>query len=43
MAVALQAHNEGLAEGINADEIEGLIRAHIWTPRYLPYRRVNKP
>jgi malate dehydrogenase (oxaloacetate-decarboxylating) len=43
MAVALQAHNEGLTEGINADEIEGLIRAHIWAPRYLPYRRVNKP
>ena len=43
MAVALQAHNEGLTEGINADEIEGLIRAHIWVPRYLPYRRVNKP
>ena len=43
MAVALQAHNEGLTEGIDADEIEGLIRAHIWAPRYLPYRRVNKP
>lgn len=43
MAVALQAHNEGLTEGVDADEIEGLIRAHIWAPRYLPYRRVNKP
>ena len=42
-AVAQQAHNEDLTEGINADEIEGLIRAHIWAPRYLPYRRVNKP
>jgi malate dehydrogenase (oxaloacetate-decarboxylating) len=42
-AVAQQAHNEDLTEGINADEIEGLIRAHIWVPRYLPYRRVNKP
>jgi malate dehydrogenase (oxaloacetate-decarboxylating) len=42
-AVAEQAHNEDLTEGINADEIEGLIRAHIWAPRYLPYRRVNKP
>ena len=39
-AVAQQAHNEDLTEGINADEIEGLIRAHIWAPRYLPYRRV---
>jgi malate dehydrogenase (oxaloacetate-decarboxylating) len=42
-AVAQQAHIEGLTEGINADEIEGLIRAHIWTPRYLPYRRVTGP
>ena len=42
-AVAQQAHNEDLTEGINHDEIEGLIRAHIWTPRYLPYRRVSKP
>ena len=41
-AVAQQAHNEDLTEGINADEIEDLIRAHIWIPRYLPYRRVNK-
>ena len=42
-AVAQQAHNEDLTEGINAGEIEGLIRTHIWTPRYLPYRRVSKP
>jgi malate dehydrogenase (oxaloacetate-decarboxylating) len=42
-AVAQQAHNEDLTEGINADEIEDLIRAHIWAPRYLPYRRINKP
>ena len=42
-AVAQQGHNEDLTKGINADEIEGLIRAHIWAPRYLPYRRVNKP
>ena len=43
LAVALQAHNEGLTEGIDSDEIEGLIRANVWAPRYLPYRRVNKP
>jgi malate dehydrogenase (oxaloacetate-decarboxylating) len=43
LAVALQAHNEGLTEGINPDEIEDLIRANVWTPRYLPYRRVDKP
>jgi malate dehydrogenase (oxaloacetate-decarboxylating) len=42
-AVAQQAHNEDLTEGINADEIGDLIRAHIWAPRYLPYRRINKP
>jgi hypothetical protein len=41
--VAQQAHNEDLTEGINAAEIEDLIRAHIWAPRYLPYRRINKP
>jgi len=43
LAVALQAQNEGLTEGIESDEIEGLIRANIWAPRYLPYRRVNNP
>jgi malate dehydrogenase (oxaloacetate-decarboxylating) len=41
LAVALQAQNEGLTEGIKPDEIEGLIRANIWAPRYLPYRRIN--
>jgi malate dehydrogenase (oxaloacetate-decarboxylating) len=41
LAVARQAHNEGLTEGINTDEIEGSIRANIWVPRYLPYRRVR--
>jgi hypothetical protein len=43
LAVALQAQNEGLTEGIKPDKIEGLIRANIWTPRYLLYRRVNNP
>jgi malate dehydrogenase (oxaloacetate-decarboxylating) len=43
LAVARQAHNEGLTEGINTDEIEGSIRAKIWAPRYLPYRRIDKP
>jgi malate dehydrogenase (oxaloacetate-decarboxylating) len=43
LAVALQTQNEGLTEGIKPDEIEGLIRANIWTPRYLPYRRINHP
>ena len=43
LAVALQTQNEGLTEGIKPDEIEGLIRANIWAPRYLPYRRINHP
>ncbi len=41
LAVALQAHNEGLTDpNISTDAIEGLIRAKVWTPRYLPYIRV---
>src|SRR5258708_1974327 len=38
LAVAEQAHKEGLTEDIAADQIEAAIRAKIWTPRYLPYR-----
>jgi malate dehydrogenase (oxaloacetate-decarboxylating) len=41
LAVALQAHREGLAEGVHTDEIEGLIRSKVWTPRYVPYSRVG--
>jgi malate dehydrogenase (oxaloacetate-decarboxylating) len=41
LAVALQAHKEGLTKGIRTDEIEGLIRAKVWTPRYMPYTRVK--
>ena len=40
LAVALQAHKEGLTEGVNTDQIEDLIRAKVWTPHYLPYRPV---
>ncbi|MEX3968205.1 NAD-dependent malic enzyme [Paraburkholderia sp. EG286B] len=40
LAVALQAHNEGLTQGVNTDEIEGLIRSKVWMPRYLPYQRI---
>jgi malate dehydrogenase (oxaloacetate-decarboxylating) len=38
LAVAQQAHKEGLTEDIPTDRIESAIRAKIWTPRYLPYR-----
>lgn len=42
LAAALQAHKEGLVKkDIQTDEIEGLIRRTVWTPRYLPYRRVS--
>jgi malate dehydrogenase (oxaloacetate-decarboxylating) len=40
IAVAHQAHKEGLTEGISADEIEAAVHAKMWTPRYLPYRRI---
>jgi malate dehydrogenase (oxaloacetate-decarboxylating) len=38
LAVALQAHKEGLTQDIMTDQIEAAIRAKIWTPRYLPYQ-----
>jgi malate dehydrogenase (oxaloacetate-decarboxylating) len=38
LAVALQAHREGLSEDFAIDEMEAAIRAKIWTPRYLPYQ-----
>jgi malate dehydrogenase (oxaloacetate-decarboxylating) len=38
LAVARQAHLEGLTEGIEADEIEGLILQKVWVPQYLPYK-----
>jgi malate dehydrogenase (oxaloacetate-decarboxylating) len=38
LAVALQAHREGLTEHFAIDEMEAAIRARIWTPRYLPYQ-----
>ena len=41
LAVALQAHKEGLVADVPIDQIEQRIRAKIWTPRYVPYRRVN--
>ncbi|MGF6239697.1 MULTISPECIES: NAD-dependent malic enzyme [Paraburkholderia] len=41
LAVALQAHKEGLTQGIDTDQIEGLIRSKVWTPHYVPYERVE--
>jgi malate dehydrogenase (oxaloacetate-decarboxylating) len=38
LAVALQAHKEGLATGVSTEQIEQHIRAKVWTPRYVPYR-----
>jgi malate dehydrogenase (oxaloacetate-decarboxylating) len=38
-AVALQAHSEGLTGNIGRDDIEDLIHAKMWTPRYVPYRK----
>jgi malate dehydrogenase (oxaloacetate-decarboxylating) len=39
LAVALQAHKEGLVTDVRTDQIEQRIRGKVWTPRYLPYRR----
>jgi malate dehydrogenase (oxaloacetate-decarboxylating) len=39
LAVALQAHKEGLVADVSTDQIEQRVRAKVWTPRYLPYRR----
>ena len=41
IAVGKQAHAEGLTSGIDADGIEAAVRAKMWTPRYLPYRRAG--
>jgi malate dehydrogenase (oxaloacetate-decarboxylating) len=39
LAVALQAHKEGLGGDIPTEQIEQRIRAKVWIPRYVPYRR----
>jgi malate dehydrogenase (oxaloacetate-decarboxylating) len=43
LASAIQAHQEGLTEGIETDEIEPAIRAKIWQPRYHRYEPAHKP
>ena len=40
IAVALQARREGLTD-LAEDKIEPAIRAKMWSPHYLPYRRTN--
>jgi malate dehydrogenase (oxaloacetate-decarboxylating) len=41
LAVALQAHKEGLTQDVSTDQIEGLIRSKVWTPHYVPYTRLK--
>jgi malate dehydrogenase (oxaloacetate-decarboxylating) len=43
LATAEQAHKEGLTQGVGPDEIEAAIRAKMWPPRYLRYRRAAEP
>ncbi|MGY3576770.1 NAD-dependent malic enzyme [Bradyrhizobium sp. USDA 4504] len=42
LAVALQAHKEGLARDVPIDQVEARIHAKVWTPRYVPYRRSDR-
>ncbi len=39
LATAIEAHREGLTQGVDTDGIEPAIRAKMWWPRYLHYRR----
>jgi len=41
VAVAREALREGLVEGLDDVELEKRIDERMWTPRYLPYRRVS--
>ena len=41
LAVALQAHKEGLTKGVSTDQIEARIRNKVWIPHYVPYERVK--
>jgi malate dehydrogenase (oxaloacetate-decarboxylating) len=42
IAVGKQAYAEGLTSGVTADGIEDAVRAKMWLPRYLPYRRAGE-
>ena len=39
LAVAMQAHKEGLTQGVDTDQIEARIRSKVWTPHYASYQR----
>jgi malate dehydrogenase (oxaloacetate-decarboxylating) len=41
LAVAIQAHKERLAGDVLIDQIEQRIRAKVWIPGYVPYRRAS--
>jgi malate dehydrogenase (oxaloacetate-decarboxylating) len=41
VAVAREARREGLVENLSDAEIERRVDAKMWTPQYLPYRRVS--
>ena len=43
LATAIQAHKEGLTQGVETDRIEAAIRAKIWEPRYQRYEPAGKP
>ena len=43
LATAIEAHREGLTQGIETDQIEDAIRAKMWSPRYLRYERADEP
>jgi malate dehydrogenase (oxaloacetate-decarboxylating) len=42
IAVGMQAYAEGLTSGVTAHGIEDAVRAKMWLPRYLPYRRAGE-
>ncbi len=41
IAVGKQAYAEGLTSSVGADDIEDAVRAKMWTPSYVPYRRAG--
>jgi malate dehydrogenase (oxaloacetate-decarboxylating) len=40
IAVALQAQRDGVTEALPQDELQRRIESTMWTPDYLPYRRI---
>ena len=41
IAVAMQAQRDGLADALSHDELQRRIETTMWTPDYLPYRRID--